>query len=83
MASGRPVVATFVGAIEAAVRDDETGLLVAPGSPAALTLALRRLADSPERRLSMGRRAAEVVALHYDLARCADRFSTLLELAYA
>src|SRR6185295_15691485 len=75
MASGRPVVATAVGAIAAAVLNGDTGLLVAERSPQALAAALQQLAASPERRRSMGRRAAARVADHYDLRQCADRFS--------
>jgi D-inositol-3-phosphate glycosyltransferase len=40
---GRPVVATTVGTLPAAVADGVDGLLVAPGDPAALAAALRRL----------------------------------------
>ena len=83
MASGRPVVATAVGAIAAAVQDGATGLLVAERSPEALSEALKQLAANPELRRSMGRRAAARVADHYDLEQCVDRFSSLLEVAYA
>jgi glycosyltransferase involved in cell wall biosynthesis len=83
MASGRPVVATSVGAIRSAVNDGDTGLLVAPRSPAALVVALQQLAAHPELRRAIGRRAAADVARHYDLDRCAERFSRLLEVAYA
>lgn len=43
----RPVVASNVGGIPDAIVDDETGLLVAPGEPGALTAALSRVLESP------------------------------------
>lgn len=43
MAAARPVVASSVGELQSLVRDGTTGLLVPPGSPAALAEALGRL----------------------------------------
>jgi glycosyltransferase involved in cell wall biosynthesis len=54
MAAGRPVVATRVGGIADAVVDDETGLLVPPGDPAALAAAIEQLLINPERRCQLG-----------------------------
>lgn len=83
MASGRPVVGTRVGAIAVALKDGDTGLLVASRSAAGLADALRTLAAEPARRRAIGSRARAHVERHYDLARCTDRFSRLLEAAYA
>jgi glycosyltransferase involved in cell wall biosynthesis len=44
LAAGLPVVASDHGGVTEVVRDGGTGLLVAPGDPAALADALRRLA---------------------------------------
>jgi phosphatidylinositol alpha-1,6-mannosyltransferase len=57
-AHGLPVVAHAIGGVPEAVRNDETGLLVAPDDPAALTAAFARLiADRPLRhRLGAGGR---------------------------
>ena len=59
MAAERPVVATAVGGTDEAVIDEETGLLVPPGDPAALAAAVRRLRADPElaRRLAAAGRA--------------------------
>jgi len=43
----RPVVATRVGGVPEIVSDESTGLLVAPGQPAALAAAVRRLIRDP------------------------------------
>lgn len=48
MAAGVPVVATDVGGVADVVRDDDTGLLVAPEDPGALAAALLRLLADDE-----------------------------------
>jgi len=53
-AHGLPVVAHRVGGVAEAVADGETGLLVAPHQPAALTAAFLALITDPERRTRMG-----------------------------
>jgi glycosyltransferase involved in cell wall biosynthesis len=62
MASGLPVVGTSAGGIPEVVADEETGLLAAPGDPAALAGAISRLVADPELRGRLGaagRRRAE------------------------
>src|SRR5919106_1961926 len=54
MARRKPVVATAVGGIPEVVADGVSGLLVPPGDPAALAVALGRLAASPALRARMG-----------------------------
>jgi glycosyltransferase involved in cell wall biosynthesis len=50
MAAGKAVVASRTGGVPEVVLDDETGLLVPPGDPAALAAAISRLvADEPLR----------------------------------
>lgn len=48
MAAGRPVVATAVGGTGEVVHSEVTGLLVEPGNPGALAVAMHRLLTSPE-----------------------------------
>ena len=45
LAAGTPVIATAVGGVAEVVRDDENGLLVAPGDVEALSEAIRRFFD--------------------------------------
>ncbi len=54
-ACGKPVVASRVGGLQEVVADGVTGLLVAPGDPAALAAALARILDNPELGRRMGR----------------------------
>ena len=55
MAAGTPIVATTAGAIPEVAPDGEVALLVPPGDPGALAIALIELLDDPARR----RRLAE------------------------
>jgi D-inositol-3-phosphate glycosyltransferase len=57
-ACGRPVVATDVGGLRHAVRDQATGLLVAGQEPGAWADALATVLDNDQQRLRMGARAA-------------------------
>jgi glycosyltransferase involved in cell wall biosynthesis len=85
MAMGLPVVATAAGGTGEVVRDEETGLLVPPGHPAALGAAVlrllaeeglrERLVDSARRRLeeqfSLSRSVDQIEALAERLSRAA------------
>ena len=67
-AAGIPVVATRDGGIPEIIRDGDNGLLVDVGDEPALAAAVRRLADSPDLRRRMGRRAREIVEKRYTTA---------------
>ena len=54
MAAGRPIVATDVGGVRDAVRDEENGFLVPPRDPAAFAEALRALLHDADLRRRMG-----------------------------
>jgi glycosyltransferase involved in cell wall biosynthesis len=82
LASGRPVIATRVGAIESAVRNGETGLLVPPRVPHAIADALSALAADAGLRDRLGAAGRRAVGRHYDLAACSRRFASLLEEVY-
>lgn len=57
-AVGRPVVVGNSGGAPEAVRDGETGVVVDPGSPAAIAGAIAPLLADPSRAEAMGRRGA-------------------------
>lgn len=83
MASGRAVVACKVGAIDAAVRDNATGLLLPAADPHSLALALTRLAQDLPLRVRLAVTAREHVEQHYEMKDCSERFCHLLEEVYA
>jgi glycosyltransferase involved in cell wall biosynthesis len=78
-AAGMVAVSTNVAAIPEIVRDGETGLTVPAGNTAALTEALRRLAISPDLRMSLAERATAHVSREYDAQRNAARLLDLLK----
>ena len=82
MASQRPVVASAVAAIPAAVRDGVTGTLVPPRDPDALAGALAALIDSPARRARLGRAARRTAETEFGLDRRTGQFCRVLERAY-
>jgi glycosyltransferase involved in cell wall biosynthesis len=81
---GRPVIATHaVGAVAGGlVRHERNGLVVAPGDPAALAAALRRLHDDPALRERLGAAAREDVA-PYTFDAWADGMARALAAAGA
>jgi len=54
MRAGCPIIATTVGGIPEAVRDEQEGLLVKPGDGEALQIAMQRLIENPETCRSLG-----------------------------
>ncbi len=71
MAAGRPVVATAVGCLPEFVAHGETGLVVPPRDPAAMSSALLALASDRRLRETMGRRARERFERLFTLPRFA------------
>jgi glycosyltransferase involved in cell wall biosynthesis len=76
---GRPVIATAVGGIPTMVEDGQTGYLVPPGDPEALTRALRRLADSPELRERLARAGRARAEAEFQPERSARRYVALYQ----
>ena len=77
-AAGLPLVSADVGAIREIVHDGETGLIVEPGSVDSLASALTRLAMDADLRLSMGARAAALVAAQFDAVKNSRRIVDIL-----
>ena len=67
MSAGLAVVATDRGGVRTAVRDGETGVLLARPSAELLTTAVAALLDDPGRRRALGARAAAAVREQFDL----------------
>ena len=76
-----PVVATKVGGLLEVVRHGETGLLVEADNPRALANALVSLLENPERRRTLGVRARQHVAEHFEWNHYVDRWVELYEAA--
>jgi len=55
LAAARPVIATRVGGIPEVIVDNYTGLLVKPGDPAGLALAIAELLSDREKAVTLGR----------------------------
>jgi glycosyltransferase involved in cell wall biosynthesis len=72
MAAGRPVVGSRVGGLAEAVIHERTGLLVLPGDPHALALALARVARDAALRARLGAAGRAHVLERYTLARMAE-----------
>ncbi len=82
MACGLPVVACDVGAASELVIPGQTGLLVPPGSPDELAVALRTLIENPDLRASMGARGLQLAREHHDADRtCAEIVDLMRDLA--
>ena len=69
MAMRLPVITTPVGGILELVIHGETGLLIPPNSPEALTGAIRELSNAPERRRAMGDAGRRRVEQYFDGSR--------------
>jgi glycosyltransferase involved in cell wall biosynthesis len=74
MGAALPVVTTPVGAIPELVVA-ETGILVPPGSAAALATALAELIEHPQMRHRMGQLGRERVEQHFNIERAAASFA--------
>ncbi len=83
MACGLPAISTQLVGIPDLVVHEDTGLLVAPGDPAALADALERLAADPELAEKLSHRGRVHVVTKFDLPASLDplvsRFRTALE----
>lgn len=83
MAGAAAVVATTVGGTPELIQDGETGLLVPPASPGALTRAIERLVDAPHLRAQLGTKANQRVRAAHDPARMVQAYAELYESAHA
>ena len=73
MALGRPVIATKVGGVYRAVRDNETGLLVPPSNSEALAERIVELLDNPAQARAIGQTARETVEREFNVERMVEQ----------
>jgi len=79
MACGLPVIACEGSGASEVVTDGKTGLLVAPGNPESLKIALRKLLGDPQERERMGRRARAYVEAEADTRVCVKKIERFYE----
>jgi starch synthase len=79
MACGTAVVASGVGGIPEVVADGLTGLLVPPGAPAALAVALNTLIADPARAAAMGQAGRKRAVAEFSWATIAVQTAGLYE----
>jgi len=77
MASGVPVVATSVDGIRELVDDGSTGILVPPGDPIALGIALSDLAGDPLQRKAMGAAGRTRIIEQFSLSAMVSAYEKL------
>jgi len=77
MLANVPVVATAVGAIPEIVAEGETGLLVAPGDPAALAQGIKHVLGDATLRADFARRARANASERFTTAKMAAEFEKL------
>lgn len=78
LSAGKPIVATRVGGVPELVHDRESGLLVPPGNPQALSEAMRRMMEMPgEQRKRMGEAGRAHIRKEYDMTRVVEQWEDL------
>jgi glycosyltransferase involved in cell wall biosynthesis len=77
MFATRPIVASDVGGIRAALDDGRAGLLVPPGNSSELAGAIARLLRAPADAHALGVRASERASAEFDLHTMVSRYSRL------
>ncbi len=82
-ACGVPVVATNVGGVPEIVRDNETGVLVAPGSPEDLARAMIDLLNSEDKRQQMSIAAEEWIDDRFSAHRMVEEVSNSYDVLTA
>lgn len=77
MSMGRPVIATHVGGVDSAVRDNETGLLAPPSNSQALADRIVELLDDHSKAQAIGQAAREMVEREFGVEAMVDQTASL------
>jgi glycosyltransferase involved in cell wall biosynthesis len=64
---GKPVIATEVGGVPEIIRQNKTGLLIPPGSPALMADAMCDILDHPNKGDSLGRTGRDLVKTEFSI----------------
>ena len=80
LACARPIVATQVGGVPELVMDGETGILIPPKDPKAISKAVLYLLNHPEEAREMGLRGRQRMIGYFDLAICAQRHEEIYNM---
>ncbi|MCE7979617.1 MAG: glycosyltransferase family 1 protein [Caldilinea sp. CFX5] len=83
MASGIPVVATRCGGPETAVREGETGFLVATGDPEMLAHRMSQLLKNPVEAEAMGKAGRKIAEQHFSLEAAGRAFLQQYDHAFS
>jgi glycosyltransferase involved in cell wall biosynthesis len=78
MASGLPVVATYVGGNKELVQDNETGILVPPNNPSIMAEKIDKLIANKNLRLNMGQKGKSLAFSRF----APEKFTKSLENVY-
>jgi glycosyltransferase involved in cell wall biosynthesis len=81
MAAARPILLAVEGEAQQILERGGAGLAVAPGDARALAAAVRRLADDPELRRTMGSAGVSFVEQHFSRRAWARRYLRVFERA--
>jgi glycosyltransferase involved in cell wall biosynthesis len=79
MAAGRPVILAIDGVIRDVVESAQCGIVVPPGDAESLANAIRLLAKSPKKGLTLGQNGRRYVETYFDRAVVAEKLNQLLE----
>lgn len=77
MAAAKPIVATDVGAVPTVIRHNQTGLLVPPRDPEAITQALTRMLSDTELQRTLSAAAQGLAVDQYSLDRTAEAYGRI------
>jgi len=77
MFAARPIIASDVGGIAAALGEGEGGCLVPPGDESALAAAMERLLTHPDAAKALGSEARRRAELEFSLESMVSRYVSL------
>jgi glycosyltransferase involved in cell wall biosynthesis len=83
MVAGCAIVATAVGEVGTALEQGAAGVLVQPGDPKALAVAIERLLNDQHLARTLGARAACKAAAEYEVSSMVRHYRSMYDVALA